>query len=145
MMDLDKAAELSRNIMAEHGLDDWTFGFDNAKRRCGQCSFTKRRITMSRYYVELNDWTEVRNTVLHEVAHALAGNAAGHGPAWRVTARSIGAKPERCAVGVTMPEGKWRGSCDCGAASQVTRHRIVKGTYFCRICGSNVTWMPNTD
>jgi len=142
-LDLNKAAELTRNLMDDHGLIGWAFAFDRAKKRCGQCSFAEKRITMSRYYVKLNDWAEVQNTVLHEIAHALAGPGHGHGPKWRATARSIGASPERCAVGVVLPEGKWRGSCSCGAAATVTRHRITKGTYFCRICGSDVVWVPN--
>jgi SprT-like family len=36
---------------------------------------------------------EVRDTILHEVAHALAGPAnTGHGPKWREMARRVGAK-----------------------------------------------------
>jgi predicted SprT family Zn-dependent metalloprotease len=142
-MDLDKAATLARNMMDDHGLKDWAFAFDRAKKRCGQCSFTKQRITMSRYYVELNGWAEVRDTILHEIAHALAGSEAGHGVYWQHVARSIGAKPKRCASGVTMPDGKWRASCPCGAAASVTRHRKPSRAAFCRICEDDVVWVPN--
>jgi hypothetical protein len=38
----------------------------------------------------------LRNTMLHEIAHAIAGHAAGHGPVWRAAARKVGATPERC-------------------------------------------------
>ncbi len=36
---------------------------------------------------------QVRDTVLHEIAHAIAGPEAGHGPLWKATARRIGATP----------------------------------------------------
>ena len=36
---------------------------------------------------------QIRDTVLHEIAHAIAGREAGHGPLWKVTARRIGATP----------------------------------------------------
>lgn len=144
-MDLDKAAHMARTLMSDYNLDfeGWVFAFDNAKRRCGQCTFSKRRITMSRHYVSLNNEPEVRDTILHEVAHAIAGPGHGHDAHWRTIARNVGATPKRCAENAVMPEGKWRGSCSCGAASEATRHRITKGTYFCRICGSDVTWLPN--
>lgn len=35
-------------------------------------------------------------TVMHEIAHALAGSAAGHGPVWKRQMRALGQSPERC-------------------------------------------------
>lgn len=35
---------------------------------------------------------EVHETILHEIAHALAGPGAGHGPKWREMARRVGAR-----------------------------------------------------
>ena len=37
---------------------------------------------------------EVKDTILHEIAHALAVARAGHGPAWKTVARRIGATPK---------------------------------------------------
>ena len=33
------------------------------------------------------------DNLLHEIAHAIVGREAGHGPLWKVTARRIGATP----------------------------------------------------
>jgi predicted SprT family Zn-dependent metalloprotease len=46
--------------------------------------------------------SEFRDTVLHEIAHAIAGHKAGHGPAWKMVARMIGAKPQRCSNGLAV-------------------------------------------
>ena len=65
----------------------WSFGFDNAKRRAGLCNFTTKRITVSRYLASRFDDDEIHQILLHEVAHALAGPRAGHGPSWKRIAR----------------------------------------------------------
>ena len=59
------------------------FQFDNAKRRAGCCDYRRKRISLSGYFTEHNNKTEVMNTILHEVAHALAGARAGHEPTIR--------------------------------------------------------------
>jgi predicted SprT family Zn-dependent metalloprotease len=97
-MDLNDAKTLAHDLMATHGLDSlgWTFAFDNATRRMGLCQFTPRRISMSRHYASHADEKSVRNTILHEIAHAKAGPAAKHGPRWRAVAVSLGATPRAC-------------------------------------------------
>lgn len=113
-MHLHDAEDLALDLMADYGLSAWNFGFDNAKRRCGRCNYVKRLITLSRHYVELNNEREVRDTILHEIAHALTPGAK-HGPQWQATARKLGATPNRCADdSVSMPETPWRVVCDSG-------------------------------
>jgi hypothetical protein len=38
----------------------------------------------------------LRNTVTHEAAHAVAGHAAGHGPTWKAIHRAMGGTAKRC-------------------------------------------------
>ncbi len=95
-MNLNAASVLAQSLLAEHALHDWTFAFNRRKRAFGLCDFQKRTIYLSAVLAELNGEAEVRDTLLHEIAHALAGHGAGHGPAWREVADSVGAKPRRC-------------------------------------------------
>lgn len=142
-MDLNNAAMHARNMMELYQLDGWSFAFDNAKRRCGQCSHKRKRITLSRYYVELNDAAEVHETILHEIAHALTPGA-GHGPKWRAMARKIGAKPQRCAdASVQMPEAKYQLMCASGH-NHGPRHRRSRsmGFHVCR-CGARLHYVLN--
>lgn len=133
-MDLHEASFLARDLMDYHGLLLWGFGFDRAKRRCGNCNFGKRKITLSRHYTELNSRQEVTDTVLHEIAHAIAGFKAGHGPEWKRVAQRIGAKPQRCAdASVEMPKAKWRLMCQEGHDFG-PRHRRSKSMDY-HICG----------
>lgn len=126
-MDLRDAKRLALKHMGEH-VPGWNFGWDNAKTRYGQTRYDDRVITLSRSLTRLCPREDVEDTVLHEVAHALAGPKAGHGPVWRAHARRIGARPNRCArPGAPRIAGQYRGTClACGGF--VTRHRLTQRT-----------------
>jgi predicted SprT family Zn-dependent metalloprotease len=95
--------------------DVWTFAFDNAKTRGGQCDHSARRITVSRYLAARFDDDEIHQVLLHEVAHALAGPRAGHGPRWRTIARELGYVGQRTLdKPVAQDLAPWVGSCPSG-------------------------------
>ncbi len=102
-MELKKAQELAIKLMDAYGLidDGWTFRFDNSKRRFGVCSYLKKtptingRIGLSKYLVVLNDEKAVRNTILHEIAHALTVGH-HHDAVWVAKAKEIGCDGTRC-------------------------------------------------
>ncbi len=114
-MDSSRALRLLRDALEAHGLTEqgWTGELDRAKRRFGVCRYGPRRISLSRHLVELNDLDHVEDTVLHEVAHALAweehGEHCGHDSRWREICIRIGARPERCFDGsvVRTPRGSY--------------------------------------
>ncbi len=145
-MDLPSAGQLAERLMREHALlpgptqprtrKHWTFGFNNRKRCLGLCRFDAKRIELSAAFVQRNDEPAVRDTVLHEIAHALAGPKAGHGQAWKDACVRIGAKPERLDREADMPAGRWRAACP-GCGHEHTRHRRpARGArYHCRACG----------
>ena len=91
---LSGVAGMARQLMDEHGLTGWTLAFVEAKRRLGDCHFKERVIRISRSHALEGNEEQVRDTVLHEIAHALAGREAGHGRLWKATARRIGATPK---------------------------------------------------
>ncbi len=135
-MDLWAASSLARRLMDEHGLQRWAFRFNHRKRALGLCVHHERRIELSLPFVRANDEELVRDTVLHEIAHALAGFDAGHGPVWKEVCRRIGAKPERCCDKAAMPAGTWRAACpSCGREYHRHRRPARHCTYACRACG----------
>lgn len=133
-MNLVAAARLARELMDQHGLKAWTFEFDDAVRRAGMCSYTRSRISLSAPLTRIHDEREVRETILHEVAHALAGPKAKHGPVWREVAVRIGCSGRRC-VDPSAPsiDGPWVGVCPAG--HRTTRFRRPPGIMACRSCG----------
>jgi predicted SprT family Zn-dependent metalloprotease len=108
---------------------------DRAKGRAGICHYSRRQIGLSGPLTALHSEAEVRDTILHEVAHALAGPAAKHGPRWKAVARRIGCSGERC-VPTTSPRvpGTWVGVCPQGHTAD--RHRRPERVLLCRPCSS---------
>lgn len=132
-VDLQDAWELGRELMDEHGLEAWQLTFDRAKRRAGACRYQTRTISLSAPLARLHDVSHVTDTVLHEIAHALVGPRAGHGPRWRAVAADLGATPERClAEDVPTIAGRWLGVCPQGHTTD--RHRRPTRVLSCRRC-----------
>ena len=132
-MQLNDARDLARRLMDEHGLSQWRLEFDRAKRRAGVCRHDRRTIGLSAPVTRLHPEEEVRDTILHEIAHALAGARAGHGPAWVEVARRIGCSAQRC-VPEDLPQvpGAWVGTCPQGHTHQ--RHRRPERVLLCGRC-----------
>jgi predicted SprT family Zn-dependent metalloprotease len=121
-MDLKILSETAAALFAEHGLVGWTFGLTASKRRLGVCKYRRKRIEISEYYARHNPEAAVLDTLLHEIAHALAGVEAGHGPAWQAVAVRIGATPRACddSPDTVVEPGDWRTTCP---ACRRTHHR----------------------
>lgn len=138
---LTEAQQLATKHFKAYGLDDWTFTFDNARQRFGLCNYTYRRISLSRHLVAMNDTEAVEQTILHEVAHAIAGHNAGHGYRWQQVALQLGHTGERCySDTVKKPEYKYIAKCDCNQVHG--RHRLTPlakyGGYACRKTGKSL-------
>jgi len=137
-LDLPSAAKLAKDLLADHGLAKagWGFAFNRRKRVLGLCRFAEKRIELSSQFVMHNGEELVRDTVLHEIAHALAGPEAGHGAGWIRVCEQIGAKPERTCSEASMPKGAYLAVCPSCQTSH-SRHRkpMAGRTYFCKTCG----------
>lgn len=96
-MQLPAALKLANELMAEHGLTQkgWYFSFDRSVRRFGACHYRQRKITLSEKLTTLNDEPAIRRTILHEIAHALAGYKAHHNAQWQAICRAIGGDGQR--------------------------------------------------
>lgn len=142
-MEAAAAETLAVDLMADFGLEGWRFVWDNARRRFGQCRHNGQEISLSLPLVKLNDQPEVEDVIRHEIAHAIAGPAAGHGHRWRVQAVRCGARPERCfSSAVATPPRRYTVAClGCGAGGQ--RDRKPTRAHVCGRCGGPLTWTRN--
>jgi predicted SprT family Zn-dependent metalloprotease len=146
MVDSAVVVRLAEELLGRHLPEGaWTFAFDSAKRRAGACDYTRRRITVSRYLAAKWDEEEVRQTLLHEIAHALAGHAAAHGPKWRSVARGLGYTGKRLHDGPIADErAAWVGTCAAGHVHY--RFRRPQSALSCGLCARGfsraalITW-----
>jgi SprT protein len=133
MAELHRVQVWAEALIRLHLEPDWSFAFDNAKRRAGQCDYARRRITVSRYLAARFADDEIHQVLLHEVAHALAGHRAAHGAKWKKIARELGYVGGTTHHGETATElAPWIGRCPAGHV--VYRHRRPARLISCAKC-----------
>lgn len=130
------AIELATRLMAENGLTGWQFKLNRSKRILGVCREKEKRIELSHAYVLANDESHIRDTILHEIAHALVGVGHAHDQVWKEMCAGLGGTPRACDNSAVLPEGAWQARC-AGCLRLFARHRkpeVLTGLY-CRRCG----------
>lgn len=153
-VDSGEAQQLALDLMQENGLleEGWVFRWSRGKRQLGMAQIRRLRhpatgkliehktIKLSRHLVALNDEPAVRDTILHEIAHALAGLDNGHNHVWRSVCRRIGARPQRLAgEAVAVVEPRYVivcGRCDRRLAKRHRRPGLERlARCYCTWCG----------
>ena len=124
-MDLKELEAIASREMTKHGLHGWSFSFADTKRQLGVCKYGKKRIEIAEYYALNSPQESVLDTLLHEIAHAIAGPAARHGPAWKAVAIRLGATPRACdnSEETVVKPGDWQATC---AACKKVFHRYKR-------------------
>lgn len=128
------ALRIGRETLNAHGLTGWEFKLNQSKRNLGVCKYphfnprkwmhTAGRIEISVYCVA-SGMDIFKNTLLHEIAHAIVGHEAGHGPVWKQKAREIGCTGDRCGTFAVEVPAKYIGTCPaCGF--KLKQHRELK-------------------
>ena len=142
-MDLEQLETIARRELAKNGLHGWTFGLARTKRRLGVCKYRDQRIEVAEYYARSSPEESVLDTLRHEIAHAIAGPAAKHGPRWKAVAIRLGATPRSCETSgqAIVEPGDWRATCRaCHKTYHRYRRPMASGVYSCR-CQARPTLM----
>lgn len=129
------------SLMRKHGLDTagWQFGWDYSMVLFGRCHYNSKVITMSRPLVEANSRASAKDTMLHEIAHALAGpRVKHHGRKWKQLCTQIGADPSEYADPTLKRPFKYVVTCELCSVERVYSRR-VQGLK-CWDCGNPVHW-----
>ena len=81
----------------------------------------------------------MRDTILHEIAHAIAGVRNGHNHVWKSVCRRIGADPKRLDRTATVPPAPFEIFCPLCDTVVARRYRRVNesvlGRMGCGRCG----------
>lgn len=131
-MKTQTAKKIAIEEIKKHNLNDWSFKFDFAKSRFGQCNFRTKTITLSKELTELNEPDKVINTIKHEIAHALVGAGHGHNLTWKNKAVEVGCLPQRCySKEVITPQYKYTWECPNCKRRINSRRKIKSSCYKC--------------
>ena len=135
-MEIKLAKQMAEELMAQHGIHSWVVVFDNATTRRGQTRFRKQEISLSKPITELNPVEQIRNTILHEIAHVLVGEGHGHDDIWRSKAIEIGCTGQTCTPTVNKVPGKYSLKCThCGEVFNTYYRRPKIVNHWHQKCG----------
>lgn len=134
---LDQVAKFARQLMEQHGLiaKGWKFKLGNAVHALGSVDGSKV-LRLSRHLVLNSGKRKIRNTLLHEIAHALVGwRQHRHDKVWRAKAISIGCDGE-VHGDMDVPPPTWIGECPkCHRKTMVYRRGRLPQS--CGICADH--------
>lgn len=136
-MNLNTAKALALDLMGQYNLTTtgWVFKFDRAVRRLGLTNYRAKTISLSEPLTLLNPDSQVRNTILHEIAHALVGSMNGHNDVWRSKAISIGCNGHRETNSAVRVKPRYNIVCGvCQATWAVHRRTDMTGSWH-KQCG----------
>src|SRR3990172_11020731 len=92
----DDATRLLREMLDSHNLKHWHILLVNDIRNktlLGKCDYKNQRIMINIHHLDIHPDIEIKDTFLHEIAHALTpGN--GHNDIWKAKAKELGALPQ---------------------------------------------------
>lgn len=139
---LAEICKLAAALLAEHGLAGWSFSFDHASRRAGCCDYRRKRISLALQFARQAGEEEIRDTLLHEIAHALVGKKHNHDAVWRAKAQQIGGSGERC-HNLSFSPPRYIVACrqGCWSATAERRRRNV----VCRQCRGEIVYQTYTE
>ena len=79
--------QLAKELLYTHCLEYWAVRFGNARVDLGSCDHRTQTITISRHHIKQHSPEQVRDTILHEIAHAMCRPGEGHGENWKAICR----------------------------------------------------------
>ena len=138
---LAEVAVEAERLMSRHGLTGWSFQFEDASKRAGVCVFDLKVIGLSRLYCLHATGPQVRDTILHEIAHALVGPKHNHDATWKAVARSVGCTGDRCHKVEFAPPRYIARCVTCGWA---IKRDVRKRGAICKTCRTPVSYVTYT-
>lgn len=86
-----EAQRIMSHTFKNHTLPGWKIVFaEYTVKRAGSCSHYTKTIRINKSYATTAAEKDLIDTILHEVAHMIAGEEAKHGPKWKSVAKEIG-------------------------------------------------------
>ena len=127
-MDKTKAQTMARELLDYWQCEDVKFKWTRGHQTLGWAKVNKRTgertMGLSLPYVLHNSVELVKDTILHEIAHFLAGPNNGHNWHWRQWCVRVGADPTRTKSGVVSAPLPW--GIHCGHCEEIIATRSTQ-------------------
>ena len=127
-MTINQAIRLAEKMMKVHNeLRYWKVTFNKRKRAFGVCNYSKRQIELSTYLVPAMSDDAIKDTITHEIAHALT-RGHGHDNVWKMKCIELGGNGQRCGGSDHYKDGQ--------AGQMIIQEKLAKYTLACPCCGT---------
>jgi predicted SprT family Zn-dependent metalloprotease len=140
-MDILAAQQLANELMELHGAKalGYRFAWNKRRRAAGICSYRRKTVELSWLLTQHANELEVKDTILHEIAHALT-KGHNHDAVWVAKAKEIGCNGDRCYNSENKPQtheaykmiAKYKGVCPNGHES--FKNRMPTRKHSCGKC-----------
>lgn len=125
-MTLNQAVILAKKMIENHKeLKGWRIVSNRRKRAFGVCNYTYRQIELSAYLIPECTDKSIKDTIIHEIAHALCPGH-NHDRVWQMKCVELGGNGQRCGGADNYKEGK--------VGSLVLQEKLAKYTLTCPVC-----------
>jgi len=85
----------------------WRTIFSKSEKYIGRCWHDSKRIELSLIHLNTRSEADLRDTILHEVGHALVGHSHGHNEVWKSKCIEIGlSDPKPCGAYINLDNGR---------------------------------------
>lgn len=138
MTSKEQFSELVEDYMRNSHLFDkgWVYKFNYLKRKLGLCYHNRKVLEFSLPFVEVNTLDLMKNTIIHEVSHALVGPYHKHNHVWKSQCRDLGLmNPTAVCVDprLNSPVGPYQFTCNC-RTYYFYRSNTLNKEFICRTC-----------
>jgi predicted SprT family Zn-dependent metalloprotease len=130
----------ARDLMREHGLQGWRVIPFHSRSNAGECRYGTNTIALSIPLLVNGNASEAdcRNTILHEIAHALVGAGHRHDHVWHQQFVSIGGNgTEKHSIKTAH---RYTGVCKCGKSFHRDARSDKMFRLMCRACRGTIVW-----
>jgi predicted SprT family Zn-dependent metalloprotease len=107
---------LLEQLMVKNELEGWKYGFCDSVCCGGWTEYDNKKILISRDLINAKNtsFSDIKDVVLHEIAHAIDECKNNHGPIWWKISKDIGCKlkTERC-IKFKVPLYRFRYILNC--------------------------------
>lgn len=126
-----EATQLFLELKKRTGLGaEWALEYNKSPNKLGACWYQQKKIVLSVYLLNSRERSEVEDTLLHEIAHALVGPGHNHDLVWLAKAKEIGCTGTVCGQ---MHVDQARGTTP---AEQTGKKHVAPLTKRCPTCGA---------
>mgnify|MGYP003643932769 CR=1 FL=1 len=94
-MHIEEARKFAHEQLSKYNLTGWKFSFNRSLTYAGICyGSPANEIRISKPICEVESAEFIKDTILHEIAHAIVGTHHMHDIVWQECAKRIGCSPD---------------------------------------------------